>query len=186
MTDRAELIRDLENRFRLLSELLYDTSVDSALADAAVAPLLDENVRFTDPWQQGTGRGKYRLGIAGFHAMFRFKLEITQLSVQLAADGASGRAITDGLMNLQPLGRVFTYPLRTILVYDFTLSDLASPTPQLRIFAHEEMWSLADMIAALPISGWFYRHVFRPSFARGFLVASWLSARAKGRLPKAG
>jgi len=170
----AALTRDLEARFRRVSLLLYDTSVDPAVADAEVAPLLDEGVRFTDPWQEASGRAKYRLGLAGFHAMFRFTLEIAQVSVQLADDGASGRAIVDGVMKLQPLGPRFTFPLRTILVYGFTLQG-----GQLRIQSHEEMWSLADMIAAVPLAGRFYRRVFRPGFSRGFLAASWLSARAR-------
>lgn len=183
MGERAELIRNLEERFRRLSLLLYDTSVDPARADAEVAPILDENVRFTDPWQQASGRAKYRLGAAGFHAMFRFALEITQASVQLSDDGSGGRALVDGVMNLQPFGRLFTYPLRTILVYDFDLSGTGTSEPKIRIRAHEEMWSIGDMIAAVPVAGWFYRQVFRPGFSWGFLAASWLSARARGLLP---
>jgi hypothetical protein len=180
---RAALIRTLEERFRRLSLILYDTSVEPARADAEVAPMLDENVRFTDPWQQASGRAKYRLGAVGFHAMFRFALEIAQVSVQLSEDGASGRAIVDGVMNLRPLGPLFTYPLRTILVYDFALSGGQASNPGVLIRAHEEMWSVADMLAALPVAGWLYRRVFRPGFSRGFLAASWLSARARGLMP---
>ncbi len=179
MPDRADLIRKLEERFRQLSLLLYDTSVDPARADVEVAPLLDDEVRFTDPWQEASGRAKYRLGLAGFHALFRFTLQIAQVSVQLAEDGAGGRAIVDGVMNLQPLGPRFTYPLRTILVYDFALSG-GGAQPRISIRTHEEMWSIADMIAALPAVGWFYRRIFRPGFSRGFLAASWLGARARG------
>ena len=179
MGQNDELVRDLEARFRNLSLLLYDTDVDPAVVDAEVAPLLDRNVRFTDPWQQASGRDKYRIGAAGFHAMFRFKLEIRQVGVQLADDGAGGRAMVDGVMHLRPLGRLINYPLRTILVYDFVLSD----TAKLRILAHEEMWSIADMIAAMPVTGMLYRHVFRPVFSRGFLAASWFTARARGMLP---
>ena len=183
MDERPKMIGKLEAQFRQLSTLLYDTSVDPRIVDAEVAPLLDENVRFTDPWQQERGRGKYRLGLAGFHAMFRFTLDISQVSVQLAADGTSGRAMVDGVMNLQPLGQLFTYPLRTILVYEFAVTAGAGGEPQIRIHAHEEMWSIADMIAVLPMTGLVYRRLFRPAFARGFLAASWLSARARGVLP---
>ncbi len=184
MKQHADLVRNLESRFRHISQLLYDTSVDPKLADAEVAAMLDEHVRFTDPWQQASGRAKYRLGIAGFHAMFQFVLDITQVSVQLTPDGLGGRAIVDGVMKLRPLGRLFMYPLRTILVYDFLLIDGEGPEPKVLIQAHEEMWSIADMIAALPVTGWFYRRAFRPAFSRGFLVASWLSARARGMLPE--
>jgi hypothetical protein len=39
------------------------------------------------------------------------------------------------------------------------------------------MWSLGDMIQAVPGLGWFYEHVFRRAFSRGFLAASALSLR---------
>lgn len=184
MHERVELIADLEDRFRHISMLLYDTSIDPRLVDAEVAPMLDPQVRFTDPWQVGVGQAKYRLGLAGFHAMFQFVLEMSQVSVQLADDGRSGRAIVDGVMQLRPLGRLFMYPLRTILVYDFVLVDSGDGKPKVSIQAHEEMWSIADMVTALPMTGWFYRQVFRPAFGRGFLAASWLSARARGMLPE--
>ena len=179
MDERAELTHSLEERFRQLALMLYDTSKDPRQVDVDVAPLLSETVSFTDPWQQASGRGKYRLGLAGFHAMLSFKLQITQVSVQLSQGAASGRAIVDGVMNLTPLGPSFTYPLRTILVFDFTLSDGGLPL----IHAHEEMWSIADMVAAVPVAGWLYRRLFRPGFSWGFLAASWLTARARGLMP---
>jgi hypothetical protein len=178
MDARAALISDLEERFRRLSLSLYDTSLPAGQVDQEIGPLLAERVRFTDPWQEAAGRAKYRLGLAGFHAMFRFKLEVTQVGVHLAEDGQRGRALVDGVMNLQPLGDWFTYPLRTILAYDFTL-DGGGAAPGVLIHAHEEMWSLADMIAAVPGAGWFYRRVFRPGFSWGFLAASWFSTQPK-------
>ena len=78
---------------------------------------------------------------------------------------------------------LFTYPLRTILLYDFRVTAPQGPEPGIVISAHEEMWSIADMVAALPVTGWVYRHAFRPAFSRGFLAKSWLAARARGVLP---
>ncbi len=183
MFERTHVAATLEKQFRRLSELLYDTRVDPKLADAAVTPLLAENVRFTDPWQTASGRKKYRIGIAGFHAMFRFHLDIAQLNVHIAEDNTTARVLVDGVMQLQPLGPWYTYPLRTILVYDLTLTDNGTADPTVHIVAHEEMWSLAEMIANVPLSGAFYTRVFRPAFSRGFLVASWMSAKARGMLP---
>lgn len=183
MPQHALWIPYLEGRFRHLSNLLYDTSIHPAVADAELTPLLAANVRFIDPWQTASGRGKYRVGIAGFHAMFRFKLEIDQVSVQLAPDYATARVLIDGVMNLRPFGPMYTYPLRTILRYDLTLTAGPGDLPDVTITAHEEMWSLGDMLAAAPFGGRFYDRVFRPGFSRGFLVASWLSAKARGMLP---
>jgi hypothetical protein len=186
MFDRTHVTQTLETQFRELTTLLYDTRIDPALGDAAVAPLLAEQVQFTDPWQQASGRKKYRIGIAGFHAMFRFHLDIAQLNVQLAQDNKTARVLVDGVMQLQPLGRIYTYPLRTILVYDLTLTENGTPNPTMHIVAHEEMWSLAEMIANVPLGGTVYKRLFRPAFARGFLAASWLSAKARGMLPPQG
>jgi ketosteroid isomerase-like protein len=183
MADHTRLIAKLQDRFRAISALLYDTSIDTLRVDAEMAPLLADDVTFTDPWQTGTGKANYRLGAAGFHAMFKFELDIHQVGVQLSDDGATGRAIVEGVMKLRPLGKLFMYPLRTILIYDFAVTDAQAAVPGVQIRAHEEMWSIADMITALPLTGWVYRHAFRPAFSRGFLAASWLTARARGMLP---
>lgn len=174
MRQHTAWIPHLEQRFRHLSQILYDTDVDPAVVDAEVTPLLDANVRFTDPWQQASGREKYRLGMAGFHAMFRFKLRIHQVSVHLAADKQTARILVDGVMDLQPFGPRWTYPLRTMLVYDVVLTATALRVPDIRITAHEEMWSLGDMLAAAQMTGHFYSHVFRPAFSRALRSAAEL------------
>lgn len=176
MPDRAALTRQLQERFRHLSLLLYDTSVDPELVDAAIAPLLAAHVTFTDPWQQASGRNKYRIGLAGFHALFRFKLELFQLSAQLSDDASHCRIMADGVMRLQPFGTWYTFPLRTQLVYECSLAADGTPT----VLAHEEMWSLADLLAAVPVGGALYTRLFRPGFARVFLLACGLGARARG------
>ena len=174
---------ELAATFRRLSERLYDTSVPMSVLDDEVTPLLDANVTFTDPWQHGEGIDRYRLGLAGFHAMLRFTLEIKQVSVTVDAERANGRAIVDAVMHLKPVAFLPSYPLRTILTYAFRLvpGDEAHP---FRITAHEEMWSFGDMLAAVPGLGTLYGKIFRRGFTHLFLGASYLSARRKGSLPR--
>ncbi|HZI08552.1 MAG TPA: hypothetical protein VEZ71_31335, partial [Archangium sp.] len=82
-TPERELILKLEERFRRMTGLLYDTSVPPRILEEEVLPFIGENVVFTDPWQQGFGRESYRRGAAGFHCMFSFDFDIFQLNVQL-------------------------------------------------------------------------------------------------------
>jgi hypothetical protein len=183
--DRTQIIRGLEARFTRLTHLLYDTSVKPEDLDREIEPFLADDVRFTDPWQGEAGRERYRLGAAGFHAMLRFRFELYQLHVQLEPDGRRGRALVDGVMHLRPFRFIPSYPLRTILTYEFEVTDPDAPGgPRFLIHDHEEMWSLGDMIEAVPGLGWFYGRVFRPAFSRGFLAASKLSLRAKNALPR--
>jgi len=177
---RQALIRELEAKFRHLTELLYDTRVSPQRLEEEVLPHLAEEVTFKDPWQTASGRDRYAAGMKGFHALFDFRFEFHQVCVSLDAQASGGRALVDGVMHLRQSSRVFTYPLRTILRYDFTLASPAGATgPLLQITAHEEMWSLGDMIEALPLVGRIYAGAFRPAFARGFLVASRLASRWK-------
>jgi hypothetical protein len=174
---RQALLGQLEASFRQLTDLLYDTSVSPQRLEAEVLPLLDAGVTFKDPWQVGVGRDKYAVGMKGFHAMFDFRFEFHQVSVSLDAQASGGRALVDGVMHLFQSRRRFTYPLRTILRYDFTLTSPPGATaPLLRVTTHEEMWSLGDMIEALPLVGRLYAGAFRPAFARGFLLASRLAS----------
>lgn len=182
--DRA-LTQQLEDTFRRLTMRLYDTSVPAEVLDDEVRPYLAEDVTFIDPWQQGSGRRNYRLGAAGFHCMFRFDFELAQVNVMLADDQRSGRAIVDGVMQLRQFAPLLVYPLRTILVYEFTLvqpADGGAP-PLPVIHRHEEMWSFADMLAAMPGLGAFYSKVFRPLFTRGFLRASLLCRKRRQAVP---
>jgi hypothetical protein len=175
------LIQQLEERFRRMTQLLYDTSVPARVLDEEVLPFLSEDVSFTDPWQRGAGRETYRRGAAGFHCMFSFDFDIFQLNVQLDEGQKKGRAIVDGVMNLKQFSWLYTYPLRTILVYDFTLVRSTAPGGDVipLVYAHEEMWSLGDMIAAVPGVGWVYKNLFRKAFSYGFLGASALCRRIR-------
>ena len=179
----SKRVEVLTAAFRRISEVLYDTSVAPEQLDAEILPYLAPEVRFTDPWQQASGRDKYRLGAAGFHTLLSFKLEILQLNVQLEPGALRGRALVDATMHLTPLGARFPFPLRTILKYDFTLLGEPADGHRFLIDDHEEMWSLADLIAAVPVAGWIYKNLFRKGFSVGFLAASYLSCRARGVLP---
>ena len=55
-------------------------------------------------------------------------------------------------MNLRQL-RVYTYPLRTMLVIDFVITEGA---PGLQLTRLEEMWSYGDMIQNVPLLGQIY------------------------------
>lgn len=165
--------RQLEQRFTRLSALLYDTRVPPDVLDAEVAPYLADDITFSDPWQTGSGRAAYRLGLEGFHRLFRFRFEPAQVSVQLDPGERSGRAIADGVMQLEALAPLYTFPLRTMLVYRFSLDAAGEP----RIHAHEEHWSVGDLLAALPLIGRPYARGFRRAFAHGFLLVSRLARR---------
>jgi hypothetical protein len=173
---REDATAVLVSNFKQITALLYDTSFPVERMEREVAPHIAENVTFKDPWQFGKGKPAYRLGIAGFHAMFRFDFESRQVSVQLNADGNGGRALVDGVMHLKQFEILFVYPLRTLLVFDFNLPTPNDPANFL-ITAHEEMWSVGDMIEAAPLVGGFYARIFRPTFAWGFLLASRFATR---------
>ncbi|MBK7862202.1 MAG: nuclear transport factor 2 family protein [Archangiaceae bacterium] len=168
---------DLDALFGRLTTLLYDTEVPMETLEAEVMPYIADDVKFTDPWQSESGREQYRAGLAGFHRMFRFHLDTYQVGVRLDPDGKTGRAIVDSVMHLKQLAPLLTYPLRTILVYDFRVEG-GRPL----IYAHEEMWSFGDMLAAVPVVGPLYARGFRKLFARGFLLASRLATRGGSQL----
>lgn len=168
------MIEELESRLWRISQSLYDTRVSEEQLEEEVLPWLAADVRFTDPWQQGQGIEVYRKGAAAFHSMFKFDFDVFQLNVQLNEHARTGRGIVDGVMNLRQVSWLYTYPLRTILVYDFTLLDENRGDVRFQIHKHEEMWSLGDMIEAVPGVGWLYGKVFRRAFSRGFLAAGAL------------
>lgn len=183
----AALVGRLEERFRHITELLYDTSIPSHRLDEEVLPFVDQDICFTDPWQQACGREAYRRGAAGFHCMFHFDFVIRQLHVRLEdplldETARKGRALVDGVMRLRQLGWLYTFPLRTFLVYEFVLTAPGSdaPEPPFVIHSHEELWSFGDMLAAVPLLGWGYRRLFRPGFSRAFLAASAACQVARG------
>jgi hypothetical protein len=165
------VIEELESRLWRISQSLYDTSVDEHVLEEEVLPWLADDISFTDPWQHGKGIDLYRKGAAAFHSMFKFDFDVFQLNVQLNSHARTGRGIVDGVMNLRQLSWLYTYPLRTILVYDFTLLDVPRGEVRFLIHHHEEMWSLGDMIEAVPGVGWLYGNVFRKAFSKGFLAA---------------
>jgi len=175
----------IEDQIRELTLLMYDTRVALPVLEQRVLPRLAPGVIFEDPWLRARGRDRFRIGLRGFHCVIRFDFEIFQLAVEMNPRGDGGRALVDGVMNLRQLG-FYTYPLRTILVYDF---DGTADGEGLQITRLEEMWSFGDMIASAPLFvGWLYQDVLRPAAGHFFTAAFWLSCALfgpKGAAPPA-
>jgi hypothetical protein len=70
---------------------------------------------------------------------------------------------------------VYTYPLRTILVYEFTMLPDGQ---RLQITSLEEMWSFGDLIENLPGMKWPYE-VYRRFFGYLFGGMFWVAATAE-------
>ncbi len=125
-------------------------------------PSLGPDIEFVDPWVLLCGRNKFETGLRGFHCVIRFDFEIRELAIRLDERADAGRALVDGVMNLRQIP-LYTYPLRTILVYDFALTEDGG----LQIKRLEEMWSFGDMVERAPfLVGRFYDAVFRPAAVR--------------------
>jgi hypothetical protein len=114
-TIQSKFINQLEREFTTIVQLLYTTSVPSALLERQVLPYIAKNIIFKDPWQEGCGKELYRIGMKGFHNMFHFTFDAFQLNIKLNNDGKTGRCIVDGIMNLQQFSWIYTYPLRSII-----------------------------------------------------------------------
>lgn len=160
----------LDEQFRELTQLMYDTSVEIPVLEERVYPHLAPNIEFIDGILTATSAAKFRVGLRGFHCVFWFDFDIFQSSVKLNARGDGGRAMIDGVMNLRTVP-YYTYPLRTILVYDFTLA----PDGSFQVTRLEEMWSYADLLENAPLIGRLFRasRVVAGYFFTGFF---WLGA----------
>jgi len=192
---RLQLARKIEAKIERFNKQFYDTSVPPHRIWKEVEPYIAEDIYFKDPWQVGGGIEKYKLGLRGFHSMFYFDWDTYQTSVFLEEkrpgyNWIEGRAMIDGMMHLRQFSWIYTFPLRTIIVYKFrvyTEDDGASTNgkgeTRFEIYNHEEMWSFGDMIQGLPLNSKPYQ-IFRNCFAAGFLVASsvasWFQATFRG------
>ncbi|CAF1243205.1 unnamed protein product [Adineta steineri] len=183
---QTKLISQLERQFTTITQLLYTTSVPGALLDRQVLPYIADDIIFKDPWQEGGNKQLYRIGMKGFHNMFHFTFDTFQLNVKLNDDGITGRCIVDGIMNLQQFSWIYTYPLRSIFVYEFRLINSQNiDEPQFEIFRHEQMWSFADMIDGIPGVGWLYKNLFRRGFGYFFVGLSAISCVVHDRFIQA-
>jgi hypothetical protein len=174
----APTVARLEQQFTRLTQILYDTSVPLAVLEREVDPYLAPNIQFIDPLARVRGHQRFKTGLRGFHCSIFFDFDITQLHVRMNERGDGGRAIVDGIMNLRQL-QVYTYPLRTILVYEFvTIED----SPGFQITLLEEMWSLGDLIQNAPLIGPVYD---RARFVSGYILLGffWLSCAVAKRIP---
>jgi len=178
-TSGSELgVAELEERFREFTLLMYTTSVPLDELSVRVVPYLAPNIEFIDPVIRARGAEKFRIGLLGFHCAFRFDFDIFQLNVSMSERGDRGRALVDGVMNLRQL-RVYTYPLRTILAFDFVMTGRGEGFEITRL---EEIWSFGDLIQNAPLLGTLYAG-FR--FLSGYFFTGffWLSCAAATRLP---
>ena len=164
----------LERRFTELTHLLYDTSIPAATLQEKVYPHLAPDIEFRDPWVKASGLRHFWIGLKGFHAAIRFKFEICQLAVQLNERGDGGRVLVDGVMQLNQLV-VYTYPLRTQLVYEFTILPDGE---RLQVTSLEEMWSLGDLIENIPGAKRPYE-IYRRFFGYLFGGMFWIAATAE-------
>ncbi|XYI02655.1 hypothetical protein ACMHYB_24030 [Sorangium sp. So ce1128] len=171
-------VAEIGERFRELTLLMYTTSVPLDELREQVYPYLAPDVEFIDPWIRARGAGKFRIGLLGFHCAFLFDFDIFQINVSMNERGDGGRVLVDGVMNLRQL-RVYTYPLRTLLVYDFVMTKGGEG---FEITRQEEMWSFGDMIQNAPLIGTCYEG-FR--FVSGYFFAGffWLSCVVATRIP---
>ena len=173
-------IEELTERFTTLTHLMYDTNVNHKILDERVTSQIHEDVTFTDPWQTNTGKGIFITQLRGFHSAIFFNFDIEQINVQLYDNELGGRVIVDGWMNLNQFKTIVgTYPLRTILVYDFIMTNDGK---DVLVTDLEEMWSLADLIEQIPIVGWMY-HLFRWGAGYFFTVMFFLCTFVALRLP---
>jgi hypothetical protein len=171
-------VRELERRFTEMTQLLYTTSVPVSELREKVYPHLAPTIVFRDPWVRGSGLQQIWVGLRGFHAVIRFDFDIYQLAVELNERGDGGRVLVDGVMNLRQLV-VYTYPLRTQLVYEF---DLSPDGESFQVTSLEEMWSLGDFIANAPGVGVAYEG-FRWASGYFFTAMFWLAATVVEKLP---
>lgn len=150
--------------------MLYDTSVPLDQLDREVIPHMAPDIEFLDPWVHVRGLEAFRTGLRGFHCAIHFDFDVLQVAVQRSFGGEKARVIVDGVMNLRQL-QVYVYPLRTTLVYDVALSDDAKSFTVERL---DEMWSLGDLIANVPVAGRAY-DLGRRAWGRFFQVTFGLA-----------
>ncbi|HRI65574.1 MAG TPA: hypothetical protein PK156_15100 [Polyangium sp.] len=162
-TQSQKIVDQLRNHFARFTRILYDTSVPMDVVTREIFPYLSSNVEFLDPLVRVRGWRTFEKGRRGFHCTFKFDFDIAQVGIQLDERGERGRAMVDGIMNLRSL-IIYTYPLRTMLVYDF---ELKSEEPGLTITRIEELWSFGDLIANVPMVGGLYDAARR---ANGHLI----------------
>lgn len=178
----------LRERFTRLTHLLYDTQVPLDVLEREVIPLLSPDIEFLDPWVHIRGRDVFRAGLRGFHCVIDFDFDIRQVAVQRDFGGERARVIVDGTMHLRQL-QVYTYPLRTTLVFDARLADDARSFEIERL---DEMWSLGDLFANVPVAGGLYDagrrawgRFFTGAFRLGCAIATRLRPDLEGSRERA-
>ncbi|KAF0974867.1 hypothetical protein FDP41_006341 [Naegleria fowleri] len=149
---------DLEKRFSSLTHLIYNTQTKVQDLDEHVAPFLDEHVSYEDPFQFVSGKNTVLTQLKGCHLSMFFESKIEQLDIQMKENQEGGRVLIDAWMNMNQFKWIIgTFPIRTILVYDFVMINEGS---SFLITNLKEMWSLGDVIEQIPFIGWCF-NLFR-------------------------
>lgn len=65
MSVDSQTISALENQFRIITDLLYTTSVPNEILEQKVLPFIADEIIFKDPWQEGGNKNLYRIGMKG-------------------------------------------------------------------------------------------------------------------------
>jgi hypothetical protein len=155
---RSLLAEKIAAKVTEITNILYNTDVTPKDMEP-VHHYFTKDVFFKDPWQHGGGIERYIAGMNGFHSMLNFDFTDFQAGVTLeekkrGCDYIEGRAIIDGMMHLRQFSWIYTYPLRTIIVYKFrvyldgTTGDIAHAKEDdipFQIYFHEEMWSIGGI-----------------------------------------
>lgn len=169
-------LADLEDRFRRLSLLIYDTSVPVATLEKEVYPYLAPGIEFVNPWRRVRGVETYQVDLSGARGGARFDLDISQLSVRLCERRDAGRALVDSTLYLRLLPRC-AYAVRMILTYEF---DMIDGGDTFKVTRHEESWRIGDILRNAPLLGRSY-DVFRSCSGYLFTGAVLLSRALSGR-----
>lgn len=180
-SERPLTEEELCARFLSLTHLLYDTNVTLGVLERELVPYLAPDVEFVDPLVHAWGQDIFRTGLRGFHCAIHFNFEAFQIDVQVNRSAGTGRVLVDGIMHLRQLV-VYTYPLRTVLVIDFRLTDGGRGFQITRL---DEMWSLGDLLANVPGIGRIYdvsRRIFGQGLARLFHLSCEVATRLRPAL----
>lgn len=129
-------VEELEKRFDRITMLLYNTNVRFKELEE-LRPFIDHKITFEDAWQRISGSKLFWIELKGFHSAIYFDFKVLQLNVSLDSRRNEGRCMVDGFMNLKQL-RLYTYPLRTVLIYKFRLTRNGT---HFLITDLEELWA---------------------------------------------
>lgn len=143
---------EIEKRFTRLLLLAYDTSVPIATLQQEVYPYLAPDIELVSPWLRLRGAETYKVGLSGARLGPRVALDVVQLSACVCDERAAGRVLVDAVLKIRLLP-VGTFPVRTVLTFDFVMTECGE---SFQITRHEEIWSFADLLQNARLAGRWY------------------------------